>query len=102
MSSLSLYAATISGLLFAFLLGAGPWGVFLFALLGGAGHLIAGLMPARSERVYWYALGVLILFILLNMFGLGLHRNLMVAPLVLMLGHFVSRVASRVLGRRAS
>ena len=99
MGALPLYLATLSGLILALLFGASPIGVFLFVCFAGLGHVLADLMPARSERVYWYGLGALLLFIVVNMLGLGLHRFLMIAPVIFMIGHFVSRVTSRIMHR---
>ncbi|MEM9234762.1 MAG: hypothetical protein AAGA69_11075 [Pseudomonadota bacterium] len=96
MTYLPLVLSLVTGLVIGLLLGASFIGVLFFMIFGFAGHAYGGLFPTKSERVYWIGLASVLLLIIVNLFGLSIHRYLLVAPLIVMAGHFASRITRRL------
>ena len=101
MSYLPQIAATIIGLLLAMILGATPLGTAGFVLLAVIAGFLATVLAPGSERVYWAAVGAVLLMIVLSYFGLNISGFLFAAPIVFALSNFAARLARKLSGQSA-
>lgn len=95
MRYIPLLASLTVGVLLGFFLNAGVSVCVLTVVLAFIGHVLAARLPGRSETIYWLGLLALLLLILLNWQAFTLGRFIMIAPLVILIGHFVSRSSRR-------
>lgn len=101
MHYLPLIISAFVGVLIGLLIGASGTSLLLLAGFAAIGHFWASVKPGKSESLYWYSLVALVAFIVLNTLGMGLSRFIIIAPLFIMAGHAVSRIASKILKRTA-
>ena len=101
MAQLPIIAAGILGLVLAFVLGASTGGIVGFVILSVLAGFVATLLKPGSERVYWIAVGTVVLMIALSYFGFDINGFIFAAPIIFALAYFTARLARRFIGQNA-
>ena len=92
MTYLPQIVAIVLGLALAYFMGASLAGLIGFLLIAIVAGVVAQAMEPGSERVYWLAVGAVVLMILLSFFGLDINGFVFVAPAFFALTYFAARL----------
>ena len=93
----SVLLAAVAGIF----MGASFAGLAGFILIGLIAGFTAQAMAPGSERIYWIAVSVIILMILLSYFGFDINGFIFVTPALFALTYFAARLVMKVTGQRA-
>lgn len=102
MKLISIIAGLAACLLLAYLLREDLFGFIAFGAAGILGGWIAVNMPPGSERVYWGVVLLTLILFFTGAFVISLPGFIVILPLVLAAGYFVTRLAGRITGQRRS
>ena len=101
MTYIPVAAGALAGLLLSLLVGAGGLQLAVFTIAGGLAGQVARMLRSGSERVYWIALGLVILLLLAALMGAGVSGFLAFLPIVFSLTYLVARITRKVLPQSA-
>ena len=101
MNYLPQIVAVVIGLVVAVVIGASFTGIIGFLVLALLAGFTAQAMEPGSERIYWLAVGGIVLMILLSYFGLNISGFIFVVPAFFALTYFAARLAKKFSGQSA-
>ena len=97
MTYLPIAAGALAGLLLSILVDAAGLHLAIFTLTGAAAGQVSRMLAPGSERVYWIALGLVVLLLLASLLGLGVSGLIVFLPIVFSLTYFLARIVRRFL-----